>query len=195
MGHGFGAQPFKKISDTPLVGLPVKFQWSVVVCGVIIPSILLASLSAAHVPFSTPRIEPPGTGRAVATGEWQMVHILADGCTCSNRVRAYLKRRPGIQGVRERMMPADGARRLRLANREVDLAAAPLLIVIAPDGRVRYAGGYSRRRDAQDGFHDQEILARLAAGEPVEPLPVYGCATSREMRSQLDPFGLKAFLK
>ncbi|MCX6590914.1 MAG: hypothetical protein NTZ56_05260 [Acidobacteria bacterium] len=155
---------------------------------------LLASLGAGHLPFTSPSSGPAGPDRTAATGEWQMIHVLAEGCDCSNRVRAYLRRRPGIRGVRERMVPADGARRLRWANREVELGAAPLLIVIAPDGRVRYAGGYSRRPDAKDGFHDQEILGRLAADVPVEPFPVFGCATPRDLRSLVDAPAAKALL-
>ncbi len=158
----------------------------------VLPSILIASLGASHVPFQTP---PIGSRAASGNGQWLMIHVLAEGCACSNRVRAYLKQRPGMDAVRERMVPVEGAGHLRLANLNMEISAAPLLIVVAPDGRVRYAGGYSKRRDAQDGFHDQEILAKLSQGAAVETLPVYGCATSRQMRARLDPFGLKALLE
>ncbi|MCX6596398.1 MAG: hypothetical protein NTV70_08525 [Acidobacteria bacterium] len=174
------------------MGRRAVFQSVVFAAGVVLPSILIASLGATHAPFQAPLFD---SRAGAGSGQWQLIHVLADGCACSNRVRAYLKQRPGIDGVRERLVPVDGASRLRLANLSMEISAAPLLIVVAPDGRVRYAGGYSQRRDAQDGFHDREILAKLSRGSAVEPLPVYGCATSRQMRARLDPFGLKALLE
>ena len=173
----------------PSVRGAVVLQAAVFVAGVVLPSVLIGSLGASHVPFQPPVVQATGPS---TTGPWQVIHVVADGCACSNRVRAYLQRRRPLEGVRERMVTIESASRLRLAGLDVEVTAAPVLIVLAPDGRVRYTGGYSRRRDAQDGFHDQEIIAALAQGRAVAPLPVYGCATSHQLRARQDPFGLKA---
>ena len=54
--------------------------------------------------------------------------------------------------------------------------SAPLLFFIDPRGSIHYKGGYARRSDARDGFHEAEIWDALRAGRIVSPLPAYGCA-------------------
>jgi hypothetical protein len=53
---------------------------------------------------------------------------------------------------------------------------APVLVIASPEGEMRYRGGLSRRRDAGDGFHEEEIWDQIRAGLRVDSLPVFGCA-------------------
>ncbi len=71
-----------------------------------------------------------------------------------------------------------------------EIDAAPLLVAIDPEGRVRYAGGYTDRKQGPD-VRDRQILDALQRGDVVQPLPLYGCAVSKQLRRTLDPLGLK----
>jgi len=147
---------------------------------------------------------------AAARGRWWLVHVIADGCGCSRRVVDHLiaDRRPADLAERV-VFVTEHARdatptlaELALAGFAIDVVrpdelvarygveAAPLLIAIAPDGALRYVGGYTRRKQAAD-LHDLDILAALRRGEPVEPYPAFGCAVGDALRSKLDPLGIK----
>jgi len=67
--------------------------------------------------------------------------------------------------------------------------AAPLLVIADPADRRRYVGGYTARKRGQDVW-DLELLSRLQADAPVDPLPLFGCAVSQSLRAAADPVGL-----
>ena len=56
-------------------------------------------------------------------------------------------------------------------------------------GEVRYAGGYTERKQALFP-RDREIVAALRAGDEVTPLPVFGCAVSNELKRTINPLRL-----
>jgi hypothetical protein len=71
------------------------------------------------------------------------------------------------------------------------IAAAPLLVVLGPDGSVRYSGGYTEQKQGP-AIRDLEILAAAARDERPShsPLPVFGCAVAADLRRRLDPTGI-----
>ena len=75
------------------------------------------------------------------------------------------------------------------ASATFHIVAAPTLVVVAPDDTVRYAGGYTERKQGPDP-RDLAILAAVRAGHFVAPLPIFGCAVSARLRSTINPLGL-----
>jgi hypothetical protein len=59
-----------------------------------------------------------------------------------------------------------------------------MLIALDPEGRIRYAGGYTERKQGPV-IDDTRILSevRLEAAPP--SLPLFGCAVSDRLRRQL----------
>jgi len=66
------------------------------------------------------------------------------------------------------------------------IEAAPLLLVADPAGRLRYAGGYTQRKQGSD-VRDVEIIRDLQSGGATSSLPLFGCAVSRGLQRRLDP--------
>jgi hypothetical protein len=174
----------------------------------------LATLMAAHdLPLPAASIQPMAALAMPQQGDWRVIHVLADGCPCSGSVADALIERKSAAGALElavvepvsakptgkslalRMkaggfavsdaLPADVARQLHIEG-------GPWLVIVRPDGQVAYSGGYASVRPRQGTpLSDQTILKRLQQGEAVDPLPAYGCATSRRLQQTIDPLGLK----
>jgi hypothetical protein len=68
-----------------------------------------------------------------------------------------------------------------LATYEIE--GAPLLLAVSPHGEVRYAGGYTDRKQGAT-FHDLVVLA-AAYDADVPALPLFGCAISDRLRQTL----------
>jgi hypothetical protein len=128
---------------------------------------------------------------------WLAVHVLDSECRCSNRVVAHLlaTARPAgwvevVLWVGDTEPSPELARRFDvrrvtaadLARYEIE--AAPLLVAVTPDGEVRYAGGYTDRKQGPV-FHDLEVLAAARASAAVATLPLFGCATSDRLKANL----------
>jgi hypothetical protein len=138
---------------------------------------------------------------------WRLTHVLYGACECSSRVLSHLQGRGVIPQSSEHVVfvGRDGAQRtatLRARNFHVSsiepielktrygLEVAPLLIIEAPDGDIRYLGGYTERKQGPV-IRDREILTGLQRGEAEASLPVFGCAVSRALQDLLDPLKLK----
>lgn len=137
---------------------------------------------------------------------WFAVHVLYSKCRCSQRVFDHLFESERPQGVAEAVLlvGADDEIERRASSRGFDLhvvtprqlaqeyriEAAPLLAVLSPTDQVRYAGGYTDRKQGYD-VRDVEILRNLIDGEESQDLPLFGCGVSKELQQLLDPFGLK----
>ena len=67
------------------------------------------------------------------------------------------------------------------------LIAAPLLVLASAE--LDYVGGYYAVPAAVSP-RDEAIARAVAPHEPVEPLPIYGCAVSPALQDQVDPLGL-----
>lgn len=172
--------------------------------------ILLGNLAvASHLPFAA---DLRGFARLTELEGspahcWRAVHILAAGCGCSNKVAQHLVARGPIAGLHESVLlvgsdPRIGdllrGSRLALqiitaveAEERYHLDGAPWLVMIDPDDSIRYAGGYSRDRNAADGYQDAAIWNAVSSGRSFGSLPAFGCAVSHRLRTTIDPLGLK----
>jgi hypothetical protein len=79
------------------------------------------------------------------------------------------------------------------AAAEHGVEGVPLLEISAPDGSVRFRGGYRDRNTPPGQYLDVTILEGLIASRLAPQLQVYGCATSRRLKLYLDPFSWKAY--
>jgi hypothetical protein len=138
-------------------------------------------------------------------GRWMAVHVLDAECKCSRRIVEHLLAtdRPkdvseqvllvGSDAVLESQLASRGFRVTRVEPTELSdryhLQAVPLLVVAAPDGTIRYAGGYTERKQGP-APRDLEIVADARAGHPIETIPVFGCAVARRLQSATNPLGL-----
>lgn len=178
-----------------------------------------AYLLGSHlVALPTPSAVSPRLSAAVvdyahagpAARDTVMLHVLYSECRCSQNVATHLLARGAKAGDRELVLlvvdaaqSSDRALTSRLVaagfeTRTIDaetlreayeIEAAPLLIVADPAGRVGYVGGYGERKQSPV-LRDVEIGERIARGEAVAALPLFGCAVSESLRSSLDPLGV-----
>jgi hypothetical protein len=180
-----------------------------------VPVVLLIGsyLMGAHLlTLPKPSPEDPGVRAAVAQsrrpdeqGKWLTLHLLYAECGCSQNVLAHLLTRRATPDGAERIVfiGHDDAVRDRatragfgfeaiaaeaLESRYL-VVAAPLMIVVDPTGAVRYVGGYTDRKKGR-AIHDVAILTALHEGRTVAALPTFGCAVSRKLKGELDPFNL-----
>ena len=140
-------------------------------------------------------------------GRTLALHVLLANCPCSRRVLDHLIARGPSRSAEERVLlvgdEADAlAPVLRARGYAVEelratelqarygIESAPVLVVRAATGGGYYVGGYTRRKQAAQ-IHDTEILERIARGESLDALPIFGCAVSARLRAALDPLGLK----
>ncbi len=135
-----------------------------------------------------------------ARSPWLAVHVLYAGCRCSQRIVDHLlgDTRPAgwsevVAWVGAAPPPAELARRftVRILTRAqlatFGIEAAPLLVAIDPAGQVRYAGGYTTRKQGpviEDGAILDELRSSPAPRTP-EALPVFGCAVSDRLKDHL----------
>jgi hypothetical protein len=169
-------------------------------------SILAGSvLTSFHQAFALP--SKSISSLATSRHGWRALHVLAADCGCSRKVSEYLAARVVPKNVSEEVIiigASDpfGNRDALLARglgvksvRAVDLApfglkGVPLLIFISPAGGIAYMGGYG-----MGGYKDALIRSQLLAGARVSPLPVFGCAVSRELSREIDPLSWKSMEK
>jgi hypothetical protein len=175
-----------------------------------------AYLLASHLlTLPTPATEDPLLHRAIAAhrhadqrDRWLVLHVVFDDCKCSQRVLAHLLSTARPAGIAERVVyvtehPAEASTTEIAAHGfELDVVtpdqlatdyhieAAPLLVIVDPDDTVRYAGGYTPRKQADD-VRDLAVITAVVHGEPVESLPAFGCAVGSRLSSTLDPLGVR----
>jgi hypothetical protein len=143
-------------------------------------------------------------------GRWLALHVVYDECKCSQRVldRLLEERRP--PELAERVILVTEHREARAAwiaaiperGFELDVVtpdqlvadyhieAAPLMVIVDPEDTVRYIGGYTPRKQADD-VRDLAVIAAVRRGDTVEPLPTFGCAVGRALNDKLDPLGIR----
>jgi len=141
-----------------------------------------------------------------ADGSWVAVHVLYSQCRCSQRVFDHLFESQRPDGLHETVLLVgeDASIEARAASAGFDvwvvsppelesrfgIVSAPLLLVLGPDAGLRYAGGYTERKQGYD-VQDLKIVESLRRGDDPAGLPLYGCGVSKELQQLLDPMGLK----
>jgi hypothetical protein len=127
-------------------------------------------------------------------GKWLAVHVLYAQCRCSQRIVEHLLETARPHDWSELVLwvgtPAPPvALEQRFDVRRIDAAqlarygieSAPLLVAVGPDGRVRYAGGYTERKQGPV-IDDLRILQAARSTELIASLPVFGCAVSERLK-------------
>jgi hypothetical protein len=139
------------------------------------------------------------------SGRWMAVHVLYAECQCSQRIADHLVASDRPSGVAEHVLlvgrstglegrltargfPVTLTNAAELSGR-YHVASVPLFVVVAPDDTVRYAGGYTTRKQGPDP-RDLDILADVRADRFFARLPVFGCAVSARLQATLNPLGL-----
>jgi hypothetical protein len=143
-----------------------------------------------------------------ATNGWQLTHILALHCPCSQRIADHLITRGPLPNTLEQVWllspNPDLARSLTTRGftvSQVDpdrLAATtgiqggPWLLIHNPSGTLVYSGGYAPRplNNPAEAM-DLQLLAAAQNGQSPTPFPSFGCAASHDLQKSLDPLGLK----
>ncbi|HEY3500418.1 MAG TPA: hypothetical protein VGK73_37255, partial [Polyangiaceae bacterium] len=125
-----------------------------------------AGLLARHAVALPPVVTSPKLGSSLgalhgarARDSWLAAHALYAECRCSQRIVSHLASSSRPAGWEELVLwvgkappPPELARRFRVARlSSAELAglgveAAPSLVVVDSEGRVRYAGGYTSRK-------------------------------------------------
>jgi len=137
---------------------------------------------------------------------WMGVHVLYTECRCSQRVFDHLFSSKRIDALSEKILlvGADASIESRAIRSGFDvtvltpaqlreqfaLQSAPLLLVVNPAGEIVYSGGYTTRKQGPD-IRDIAIITSLMQDNAAQELPLYGCGTSAELQSMLDPLGIK----
>lgn len=168
---------------------------------------IVASLMVSHVvampsPTDGARLRDGVSALRRGDGPFRL-HVLYERCSCTRSLWAHLMERGAQAGVDELILyvgadperAAEARRRgYRFARRTPEalsdtlgLDAAPLFVVA--EDEIAYVGGYYALPAAVDP-RDEAIVRALAGGEPVAPLPIYGCAVSPALQDQVDPLGL-----
>ena len=185
------------------LGLSIWFVAMVAVCATLLGRHLLAlprPVNDAALARAMSSLRGPS-----GAGSWMAVHVLYAECGCSKKIADHVLSGGRPRDVTERVLligrDAELEARFASVGMPVALAteddaatrfhvvAAPALVVVAPDDTVRYAGGYTERKQGPDP-RDLAILAAIRAGRDVAPLPIFGCAVSARLRSTLNPLGL-----
>jgi hypothetical protein len=174
--------------------------------------ILLSSLLLVQhlVTLPKPKIDAPLRQSLDSTlplhrGAWFVLHVLAENCQCSQDVLSHLLSRGPESFLSEKVLfiGKQEPTRSRLLERgfafesitpeelqmRYRIEGAPVMLVVNRQGEVAYSGGYSATN--RGALQDLAIFRALALGTKVKPLPLFGCAVSRELQQRLDPLGLK----
>jgi hypothetical protein len=130
-------------------------------------------------------------------GRWLAVHALYADCRCSQRVVDHLvtTTRPhdwseivlwvGNRPPSALLEQHFDVRRIGSADLErYGIEAAPILVALDPSGHVRYAGGYTDRKQGPV-IDDLRILEAARHPDIVASLPVFGCAISDRLKREL----------
>jgi hypothetical protein len=130
-------------------------------------------------------------------GAWLAVHVLYAECRCSQRIVDHLlvSPRPAdfvevVLWVGDAPPPAGLEARFDVRHVSSDelatlgIEAAPLLVAVDAAGHVRYAGGYTSRKQGPD-IEDQRLLREARNQGLVEALPLFGCAVSDRLKYDL----------
>ena len=131
------------------------------------------------------------------SGRWLAVHVLYAECRCSQRIVDHLTttERPGgwseiVLWVGDAAPPPELVARFRVRRVDEaelaggDIEGAPLLVAADPWGSIRYAGGYTTRKQGP-AIEDLALLTAARRTPLSSSLPVFGCAVSERLKAHL----------
>lgn len=186
------------------IGIAVLVVWAVAVL-IGIGSLGLGHMVAMPTPDGTTKLAQAALRLRRDSAKPLYVHVIAAGCSCTDRLFAHLIARGPFPGVDEiivfvgdsgaKQRSADSAgfpfRTISAADLtgQFGLEAAPVLIALDAAGRLQYAGGYYDH-PATISPRDGSVHAQLASGGAPTPLPVFGCAVSAGLKRSIDPLGV-----
>ena len=174
-------------------------------------SAVMAILMAQHAAPFLPPVHLESTAKNLAWDSQKKkglvakviaVHILDPRCSCSHKVLnslAHLKH-PFTQHIALLLSPPSPELKNKLeaigvhirqstpeeAKKEFQLESVPWFVVLAPDLKILYSGGYAPGAiRTEEDLRLKEILTAASAGQPAEALPSFGCVTSEKLRKQL----------
>ncbi len=186
------------------------YQGALVVWGLVSTGLAVALLARHELALPAPHAEAPtlktGIASLVHPGAWSTLHVLYGPCRCSQRIVDHLALRGPRTDIEEQVLLSNdegGALKRRLVaagfavidtspeelRDRFAIEAAPMLLVIRPDGRVGYVGGYTRQKQGLQ-IEDVSIQDELLREERPEELPVAGCGVSDRLRAYLNPGSL-----
>lgn len=134
------------------------------------------------------------------------LHILSEGCGCSDNVLQYLKKRGPLKDIQETIIYVGKIQeKSQLVNsgfivKEVliediekfEIRAVPILVIYDQSNTTHYIGGYSDKMITPlTKMKDIELVKNLKNKQKVDSLPIKGCSVSRKFQKILDPLGLK----
>lgn len=140
----------------------------------------------------------------IETNQWGMIHILGQGCGCSEIIGEYLIKRGPIKNHQERVyiigehhelaqnLKKSGFQVKKIDEFENRIEGVPMLIVHNDKGKSLYSGAYTKGVVTPiSKILDLNIFKSIKENKPTKDLLVAGCAVSKELQSKLDPLGLK----
>ncbi len=175
-------------------------------------SAIIGALSLGHVvalPLPAPSIVDTFKNtllqyRAASVNGEFVTHILAADCSCTKSLTEHLLTKGpqpqsdelilyvGFDPELETAAIAAGFRYKQLQSIQLTamgLESAPVMAVFDEQNNLNYLGGYYDHPAAirpQDKAIRDSITSRAA----IEPLPIFGCATSSRLQEAFDPLGI-----
>lgn len=134
-----------------------------------------------------------------------LLHVIYENCSCTDGLfRHLIERRAHTDATETILYVGDdperdtNSRRAGFGFVTIDrdelesrfgIEAAPVLVIVNADDELQYVGGYYRYPAAKHSL-DVTLYGSARAGERLDPLPVFGCATGAALREAVDPLGL-----
>ncbi|MAX65782.1 MAG: hypothetical protein QF441_00305 [Bacteriovoracaceae bacterium] len=136
--------------------------------------------------------------------QWGLVHILAEGCGCSEIIADYLLKRKPQKNLHEQVLllgeTQKYATKLNKSGYKVKISqelngyidGVPMLLIHNKAGEIKYSGGYAKTMVTPiTKIQDLKILKQIQSHISTEKLAVMGCAVSKKLQKEIDPLGLK----
>lgn len=166
--------------------------------------VLGAGLLARHVvalpaPLPSPKLATSldALRRPAERGKWLATHVLFAECRCSQRIVDHLVASSRPNDWSELVLWVGGPAPSSILEQRFDvrrvspaelasygIESAPMLIAVDPEGHVRYAGGYTERKQGPV-IDDLRILQAAQRPAFIASLPVFGCAVSDRLKREL----------
>ena len=138
------------------------------------------------------------------SNDWGMIHVLAEGCGCSEIIADYLIERKSLKDVSESIMLLGETKQYAVKLKEAGfkilsskdikgyVEGVPLLIIHNKIGDIMYSGGYANNMVTPiTKIQDINLLKQVKNNINPKDYLVMGCAVAMNIKKELDPLGLK----